>query len=68
MIEQWDEVAAEGSAAEDWACDTKGGSSLNRTTFADSLFELADTWAFEIDANECVNWGGSPALPSLANC
>ena len=59
MIEQWDEAAAEESAAEDWACDAKGGSSLDRGAFNDSLFELADTWAFEIDPDEYAGllWG-----------
>ena len=52
MIERWDEPAANKSATEDWECDAKGGTSLDRGAFADSLFELADTWAFEIDPNE----------------
>ena len=58
MIERWDEAAAGKSATEDWECDAKGGTSLDRGAFADSLFELADTWAFEIDPNEyaCLLW------------
>ena len=58
MIERWDEAAADKSATDDWECDAKGGTSLDRGAFADSLFELADTWSFEIDPNEyaCLLW------------
>ena len=47
MIEQWDEAAADKSATDDWERDAKGGTSLDRRAFTDSLFELADTWAAE---------------------
>ena len=52
MIEQWDEAAADKSATDDWERDAKGGTSLDRGAFTDSLFELADTWAYEVDPDE----------------
>tara|TARA_B110001452_G_scaffold32742_1_gene25527 strand:- start:120 stop:1220 length:1101 start_codon:yes stop_codon:yes gene_type:complete len=52
MIEQWDEAAALASADEDWQRDVQGGASLSRARFEDSMFELADTWAFDIDGDE----------------
>lgn len=52
MIEQWDEAAALASADEDWQRDVHGGASLSRARFEDSMFELADTWAFDIDGDE----------------
>ena len=40
------------SAAEDWRRDCKGKEAMSHAEFADSMFELADTWVEEIDGGE----------------
>ena len=59
------------SAAEDWERDAMGASSLGEERFKDALFELADLWAHDIDAEEyatllwqlfgCLTKGATPA-------
>jgi len=57
MVEDdFDPDEARASAEEDWAKDAKGGNSLRRCDFLDSLFELADVWTEEIDAQEYADF------------
>ena len=43
LLQDYDGAEADRSIAEDWERDVRDGSTLNRTAFMDSLFELCDT-------------------------
>ena len=57
MVEDdFDPDEAMSTAEEDWASDAKGGNFMRRSDFLDSLFELADVWTEEIDAQEYADF------------
>ncbi|CAM9778472.1 unnamed protein product [Chrysoparadoxa australica] len=58
-----------GSATRDWKQDSKGTGRMDFEMFADSIFELIDTWTDTVDEREYVallqriTWGISSELP-----
>ena len=59
LIEKYDAEDAAECCKADWCGDvhdTQGGATLSREAFGRSLFELADTWTRDVDAQTYANF------------
>jgi hypothetical protein len=54
--EPYDEVEAEGYAAEDWSRDSHDGLTMTREAFQDSLFQIADLYTEEVDEHQYAHF------------
>ena len=67
MIEdEFSEGDAMETAEEEWHTDSKGDDWLIRSDFLDSLFELADMWTEDIDAQGSLRHGSNQSKSQLA--